>query len=152
MTITYRTNAATIDELADHLRRCDDGYVPPLSERVAIDEYAQKLVDRATRFEAWQGDLVGLVAAYLPGEDGDAVFITNVSVVREVRGHGVATALLGQCADLARLHSIARIRLEVDHRNDPAIGLYQASGFQSIAQTGDIVTMERLEDAAGVHR
>jgi ribosomal-protein-alanine N-acetyltransferase len=153
MTVTYRTNAATIDQLSDHLQRCDDGYVPALSGRVDIAEYARKVAERATRFEAWSDDgLVGLVAAYLPTASNGPMFITDVSVAPEHRGNGVASALLDECAGYARLHSIVRLRLEVDPRNGPALGLYKASGFASVAEVAGTVTMERPVNDAGRER
>lgn len=144
MTVSYRANVATVDQLSEHLRRCDEGYVPPLSDRVVIDEYARKIAERANRFEAWSGEgLVGLVAAYLPAATGDPVFITDVSVIPEQRGRHVASALLDECAAFASRHGIDRLRLEVDRRNEPAMRLYEASGFRPIAATGESVTLER---------
>jgi ribosomal protein S18 acetylase RimI-like enzyme len=151
MTVSFRTNVATVDQLSDHLRRCDDSYVPPLGDRVTIDEYARKIAERATRFEAWSdGGLVGLVAAYLPNATGDPVFITDVSVVPELRGEGVASALLGEAIAFARVHAVPNLRLEVDRRNGPAIGLYEASGFALIRQAGETLTMERATKASGL--
>jgi ribosomal protein S18 acetylase RimI-like enzyme len=153
MTVSFRTNSATIDQLSEHLRRCDDGFIPPLSDRVVIDEYARKIAAQATRFEAWSnGGLVGLVAVYLPGPNDEPGFITNVSVVPELRGHRVASALLAECAAFARRHDIRSLRLEVDRRNDPAVGLYEASGFQQIELVGETITMERPADGQGVDR
>jgi ribosomal protein S18 acetylase RimI-like enzyme len=148
MTVTYSVNVASVGELGEHLRRCDDGYVPKLSERVAIDDYARKIADRAVRFEAWIGDrLVGLVAAYLPTAKGGPLFITDVSVDPEQRGRHVASALLDECAAFARRHSVARVRLEVDRRNRPAMRLYAANAFTEVARGGETVTMERLVEA-----
>jgi len=153
MTVLFRTNAATVRQLSDHFRRCDDGYVPPLSDRVVIDDYARKVAKQATRFEAWRtGGLVGLVAAYLPSAKGEPVFITDVSVVPEERGRHVASALLDECAAFARDRAVGRLRLEVDRRNAPAIGLYEANGFQPVGQAGDMVTMERVADGSGPDR
>jgi ribosomal protein S18 acetylase RimI-like enzyme len=149
MTLSYRTNTATVDQLADHLRRCDDGFIPPLHDRVVIDEYAQKIAELAVRFEAWiDGELVALVAAYLPARRDGALFITDVSVVPERRGRRLAAVLLDTCAAFARDHAVDRLRLEVDPRNARAIRLYQANGFRSVGQTGDALTMERAAEAA----
>jgi len=148
MSISYSSNSATVDQLSDHLRRCDRGYVPPLSERVVIDDYARKIAKRATRFEAWSdGGLVGLVAAYLPTAVDDPVFITDVSVHPEHRGRRVASVLLDECAAFARGHGVHRLQLEVDRQNRPAIALYEASGFHAISDAGDNVTMERSVQA-----
>ena len=63
--IDYLSNKASEAEIAEHLSRCDADFVPPLSGRVEINEYAKKIANKATRFEAWSGGmLVSLVAAY----------------------------------------------------------------------------------------
>ncbi len=153
MTISVRSNVASVEQLAEHLRRCDEGYVPPLSARVTIDDFARKISERATRFEAWNdAGLVGLVAAYLPSATDGPVFITDVSVLPERRGEGVASALLRECAAFARQHDVTHLRLKVDRRNAAAIGLYEASGFAPVGQAGDTVTMERPLDAQGGQR
>ena len=58
-------NQADPEQIAEHLRACDASFTPPLSGRLEISGYAQKIADKANRFEAWaEGELVGLVAAY----------------------------------------------------------------------------------------
>ena len=64
-TLEYGTNRGTEAQIVEHLRKCDANFVPALSERVSLDEYARKIVEQAVRFEAWaDGELIGLVAAY----------------------------------------------------------------------------------------
>ena len=53
--VAFEMNTASEAQIVDHLARCDADFVPPLASRVDIAAYAQKIVDRATRFEAWDG-------------------------------------------------------------------------------------------------
>ena len=93
--IEYRLNMASAAQIAEHLLRCDADFVPPLSGRVEIRDYAQKIASKATRFEAWSGGtLVGLVAAYCNDRDKRIAFITSVSVLREWTGKGIAARLM----------------------------------------------------------
>jgi hypothetical protein len=63
--VEYLSNNASEAQIAGHLSRCDADFVPSLSGRVDINDYAKKIVNKAMRFEAWSGgELVGLVAAY----------------------------------------------------------------------------------------
>ena len=48
-----RLNAATTQDIVDHLTLCDASFAPPLSRRVDISDYAAKLSAHAMRFEAW---------------------------------------------------------------------------------------------------
>ncbi len=123
-------NKATGDEIAHHLRCCDNDFVPRLSDRVEIDSYAQKIVNNALRFEAWDNNaLVGLVATYCNDSSGHIAYITNVSVLHEWFGKGVATQLLSRCIAHITEHGFERIELEVDSGNTNAIKLYEKSGF-----------------------
>ena len=59
------TNRAGSRQIADHLRACDSSFTPPLSSKLELSSYAQKIARKADRFEAWVCDeLVGMVAAY----------------------------------------------------------------------------------------
>jgi ribosomal protein S18 acetylase RimI-like enzyme len=127
--LDYRRDTATADEVHAHLTRCDADFTPPLSARLDLRDYAAKLAERAARFEAWDGgQLVGLVAAYVtPG--APAAFISNVSVVSELRGHGVAAALVADCVDRARGSGAATLRLEVASADGAAGRFYEKLGF-----------------------
>jgi len=127
--LQYRRDTATTDDVLAHLTRCDADFTPPLSARLDLREYAAKLADRAARFEAWDGgQLVGLVAAYVtPG--APEAFISNVSVVSELRGNGVAAALVAECIDRARGAGAATLTLEVATADRAARRFYEKLGF-----------------------
>ena len=127
--LQYRRDTATTDDVHAHLTRCDAGFTPPLSARLDLGDYAAKLAERAARFEAWDGgQLVGLVAAYVtPG--APEAFISNVSVVSELRGHGVASALVADCIDRARGSGAATVTLEVATADRAAGRFYEKLGF-----------------------
>lgn len=123
-------NRADVVELANHLKHCDAGFMPPLSARVDIDAYAQKLSDKAMRFEAWYaGALVGLVAAYCNDPTKRAAFVTSVSVIPVWKGQGIAARLLAWCLTHVGREGYAVIELEVDKHNQAAVALYQKYGF-----------------------
>jgi ribosomal protein S18 acetylase RimI-like enzyme len=127
--LQYRRDTATTDDVHAHLTRCDADFTPPLSARLDLGAYAAKLADRAARFEAWDGgQLVGLVAAYVtPG--APKAFISNVSVVSELRGCGVASALVADCIDHARGSGAATLTLEVATADTAAGRFYEKLGF-----------------------
>jgi ribosomal protein S18 acetylase RimI-like enzyme len=123
-------NRSDRDAVETYLRACDAAFRPPLSERVDLTAYAEKIAARAERFEAWDGArLAGLVAAYCNDPERRAAFVTSVSVAPQLHGRGVASRLLGACIDHARASGFARVELEVDARNEPALALYRRHGF-----------------------
>jgi ribosomal protein S18 acetylase RimI-like enzyme len=125
----YRRDTATTGDVHAHLTRCDADFTPPLSARLDLADYSAKLAERAVRFEAWDGgQLVGLVAAYVTPGAREA-FISNVSVVSELRGHGIAEALVADCIDRARGSGAATLTLEVATADKAAGRFYEKLGF-----------------------
>lgn len=128
--------------LLTHLLACDKSFTPPLSQRLDIAGYAEKLQRLATCFEAWSGEeLVGLVAAYCNTPDRDLAFVTNVSVLPAWHGQRIATGLLSRCIGHVRDLGFARLELEVEEGNQPAIALYKSHGFRPVGQTADMTRM-----------
>ncbi|MFC6792645.1 GNAT family N-acetyltransferase [Methylobacterium komagatae] len=134
----FRRNQSDADAIVRHLEACSDSFVPPLHGRVAIPAYADKLAQRAERFEAWEEDrLVGLVAIYCSGEN-DA-FVSNVSVVPDAVRQGIGRRLVTDAIAHSRRCAEA-MTLQVDRRA-PALALYRSVGFAPEGQDGDTLTL-----------
>ena len=147
--VQFTLNTASPTEIAEHLHRCDDAFVPPLSTRVEIDGYARKIGRRAERFEAWAGGtLVGLVAAYLNDQDRRLGYVTNVSVEAGFRRTGIASELMTECIESTRQRGFGGIELEVDSANAAAIDLYTNHGFAVCGVPGRTIVM-RLQTGRG---
>lgn len=128
--VEYLMNRASEAELAEHLLCCDADFVPTLSQRVEIPDYAQKIASKATRFEAWStGTLIGLVAVYCNDQETRIAHITSASVMKAWTGKGIAARLISRCVDHAKATGMRQIGLEVAADNMPAINLYEKSGF-----------------------
>jgi len=128
--VEYLSNKATEAEIAEHLSCCDADFVPPLNGRVEIKDYAKKIANYATRFEAWSGSkLVGLVAAYCNDQEKRRAYITSVSVLREWTGKGIASRLLNQCIEHVKASGMRQVSLEVASGNTSAIKLYEKGDF-----------------------
>lgn len=140
--IEFRSNKASETQIAGHLSRCDADFVPPLSGRVEINDYAKKIASKATRFEAWSGNnLVGLVAAYCNDQEKRIAFITSISVLKEWTGKGIAASLMKKCIEHAITSGMRQINLEVASDNTPAIRLYEKNGFATGKANAPFVTM-----------
>lgn len=150
--IEYCLNKASAAEIAEHLSCCDADFVPPLSCRINIKGYANKIASKATRFEAWlDGKLVGLVAVYCNDQDKRISYITSVSVLKEWVGNGIATRLLSQCVDYAKELRMRRISLEVARDNAPAIKLYEKNGFIVAQSNAPLVVMNQYLEGKEKH-
>lgn len=129
MEIVFSTDIATEAQILEHLRRCDTLFIPPLSQRTALDSYVRKLLSKASRLEAFfDGDLIGLVAGYFDGPSG---YITTVSVDEPFQGQGVARELVSRCLRLASL-TCHEVQLEAHLGSVAAHRLYCELGFVSI--------------------
>lgn len=143
-TIDFCVDMATEAELGEHLRCCDALFVPPLSNRVAIDAYAAKIFVNAKRFEAWvNGKLVGLLAVYCNHPVAACAFVTSVSVLSEWQGRGLASGLMARSIDAMRRLGFTVIELEVKRNNAEAVALYKKHGFAEGSYRGGskIMTM-----------
>ena len=128
--VLYQHNASTERDVAEHLQCCDASFIPRLSARTDLPDYARKIASKAERFEAWSADrLVGLVAAYCNDMRERTAYITSVSVLEEWTGRGIARRLVDDCVDHARGMGMTRIALEVSSDNLSAIRLYEGRGF-----------------------
>ena len=146
--VEIRRNSANHDVLVSHLSRCDPDFVPRLSIRVTIDEYATKLEQSADRFEAWVSDqLVGVVAMYCNDPLLAEAFVTSVSVDPVARHQGVARQLLDHALEHAAGLGFRRAALEVDRANEPAMALYSRAGFiETSRDDGGLRLVKGLSD------
>lgn len=128
--VEYLLDKASAAEIAEHLARCDADFVPPLSSRVEISNYAQKIANNATQFEAWStGTLVGLAAVYCNNKEKRTAYITSISVLKAWAGKGIAACLMNRCIEHAKALGMKQVSLEVAEENTPAIRLYEKNGF-----------------------
>lgn len=132
--IEYKKNTSSFDAVLVHLLHVDRTYYIPLSERVNLREYSQKIIDKAIRQEAWlNGILVGLVAYYI-NLTQDALFVTNVSVSPEIRGLGVASKLMQILQEDASCLHMSKIDLVAD---SSVVGFYMKNGYSIIGKEQD---------------
>lgn len=129
--IIFRDSTTTAPEVSAHLWACDEAFDPKLSDRLDIETYAEKIVQNAVTFEAWdEGRLVGLVAAYINDPERQNSYVTHVCVVPDLAGQGIAATLIEACLAKARRDRFAEMTLEVGRENLRAIGLYEKFGFR----------------------
>jgi GNAT superfamily N-acetyltransferase len=72
----------------------------------------------------------------------------SIAVVPEHRGLGAGTTLLASLTETARLRGVRTLSLSVE-RDNPALGLYERSGFAKLFQVGDAWTMKKELSATG---
>jgi ribosomal protein S18 acetylase RimI-like enzyme len=142
--IKYKIKKSTETDIRLHLEECNKNFTPPLSDRINITEYSKKLFDKSITFEAWKNNkLTGLIGAYF-NQTNQSAFITNVSVLKEFMGLGIASELLGQCIEYASQNNINEIQLEVNQNNNHAIDFYKKFNFIKENIKGEELIMKLL--------
>ena len=75
------------------------------------------------------GQVAGYCVCYQSFEEGE---ITNVAVKKELRGQGIAGKLLEKLCSYGKERGLEHYILEVRAGNEPAIHLYERSGFTRV--------------------
>lgn len=131
-----------ITRIEKQLRELDEVFIPHLTGRVNIAEYAEKLADKARIVYACEnGGDCGHCAFYVNTQEGSA-YITSIAIKPVCQRQGIGQKLVEcmkkQCFDMG----IKFIRLEVYQTNENAIRFYQRMGYEKRTCDGDWIMME----------
>lgn len=138
-----KINTAGEKDVFSHLKKCNAFFIPPLDKSVNISDYSSKIFNKAVLFECWDDNvLVGLVAAYFNDFENKLAYITNVSVLEEYFGNGIASNLIKSCINYGIEKKFCKIILEVGKENFSAISLYNKYNFKKKKNKKDKVILE----------
>ena len=139
--VTLRVKTSSAADILNHFKLCGDIFYADLSSRADIYAYAEKIIEKAVRIEAWDGaDLVGLLAFY---NSDKGTFITHFGVAENYAGHGLSSRLWEDA--LVKMENSDLIRLEVEKSNARAITFYQKYGFTITADRENLFEMARIK-------
>lgn len=140
---SYRTNTASREQILQHFKECE--FEPQLESYVDLEEYIEKILKNAERFECWaDNSLAGLVALYANNTDTRECFVTMVSVGAQYGGKGIAGALIERAIIYSRENKFERMGLEVFLTNQRAIKIYDKFGFQAVHTGENKIKMELM--------
>jgi N-acetylglutamate synthase-like GNAT family acetyltransferase len=140
--ISFKINTSTVNDIKKHLEECSIHFAPALDTYVNIEEYANKIYNKAVRFEAFNDSkLIGLIAMYID-LNKKIGFITNVSIDIEYKGQGVGGILINKAKKHASKNNIELIELEVYNENIKAMGFYHKHGFNTSQISGQTSFMQ----------
>lgn len=141
--IDYKIKKASQKDLYLHLEMCNHLFVPPLSDKVNLHDYAQKIYKKSQTFEAWhKKKLVGLIAVYFNDSQSKKGYITNVSVLENYINKGIASQLIKMTKEYAQNNDFTKISLEVQSKNNIAIELYKKHHFEIEHEGKEALFME----------
>lgn len=133
--IEYKINISTLDNIKEHLNKCSVNFTPALDTYINIEQYSEKIFNKAVRFEAFDGStLIGLIAMYIDINEKTS-YITNVSVDTDYKGRNVGSTLINEAKKYALNKNIKKIELEVYQENINAINFYNKHRFYTYGST-----------------
>ena len=133
LTFRYAVAAdfAAVLELSSQLANQIGEEVPPLTVSRFETYYLAPHAPMRLLLAVNHGRVVGMVSWTLTHELYSAnarVYISDVSVDRAARGHGVGAALMSEVKVWARAHNASKLGWEVWHRNFAAKAFYERMG------------------------
>lgn len=151
---TFTVDHATEAEIATHLFACDSSFEPPLSQRVDLLCYAEKLRRSALTLEIWhERKLVALLAVYLPDGLQLAAFASNVSVLPAYQARRLGSQLVDVCLTHLSERGIRTLQLEVAQQNVNALHLYSKFGARIVEarESSWLMELSTAESKHGTH-
>ena len=125
------------------LKNVDKDFPIPLSKKIKIDEYAEKLISTANVIvEKDNGKIIGMVAGYIDNSIEEISYISIVAVQKEYRGKSIAKKLLQKYIDECKEKNLKGIHLYTHKTNITALTMYKNFGYIS----KENVKEERTED------
>ena len=112
------------------LREVNADFPVPLSEKVDLDIYAEKLLQKATLCcEVENEAIVAMVAGYTDNISNGLAYIALVATLKSYRGKGLARKLVNEFLECCKQKSIKAVHLYTHHKNLAALRLYADLGF-----------------------
>ena len=119
----------------DYLKEVDDLLIPPLSSRVDLAEYAEKVTSKAVMFVAKDGfDWVGVEAVYF-NEYPEFSFTTHLSVKKEYQNNSmVGTELMLRQLRYLKKNRTKGLRFSIRKSNTQLLNYHLKTGGRIIAE------------------
>lgn len=122
----------TYEELENYFKINEGIFSPPLSDRLNLDVYLNKLIKQASFIigKDQKRRTVGVLAFYMNDLEKKIIFITSFSIVKEFQGKGYSKRFLKELYRLMKDSNFEKLALEVYQTNSIAISLYSKEGFK----------------------
>lgn len=116
--------------IKEYILQYDNDFFEPLSSRIDMNGFSQKLSDLSLTFIIYKDAAVaGLICSYFYDPANKVGFITLVHTKHEYRGQHLSLHLLNTVKEYARRNGFERIALFVSKQQKSAFQLYSRHGF-----------------------
>ena len=115
------------------LGKIDKMFPTPLSEKQDLEQYANKLIEKATLCAVIEeGEIFSLVAGYTENVIENKAYISIVASRTEAQGKGYASKLIRDFIDICKDKDLDAVHLYTDRCNTKALEMYRKIGFQKL--------------------
>lgn len=112
------------------LEEVDAEFAPPLSQRLSIPAYVDKMIANAVILPLFEcGELLAFVGMYCNDPTRRKAYISMVATSADGRGKGIASSLVNHAIAFAGRSGFDELSLEVYRSNTAALNLYRKLGF-----------------------
>lgn len=126
------------DFIKTYIQKYDKDFYIPLSQRVDMESFAQKLSDLSTTFVVLKdGNVAGLICSYFYQPETKKGFITLVHTKHEYRGQHLSVILLDALKQYAIDNGFDFVDLFVSKQQTAAYNLYLKHGFEVLEEGAD---------------
>lgn len=135
-----------IDLLLKFLQEVDNLFIQPISQRVDLLEYSNKITEKAYLFIAFKdNNPIGLIAAYC--NKYDYSYLSLIAIKNQYQGIGLAGKLMNMLIDLCAKQKSKSIKLECSIELIPFYNKYDFSIFERFIRNGiEKVNMKKIFD------
>ena len=117
----------------------------PLSLRVNIDEYAEKLADNSYNFFLEIGGEDAAHAGVYISKEKSKAYLSSIAVLPPFFKKGLGAKLLQNIECFLKKHNIKLIELEVDMNSKKLRSFYAKAGFRITNNIGKYILLKELE-------
>lgn len=113
------------------LESINNDFNPPLTDKVSLEEYVNKIIENAELvIEFDEEEVCGLVVLYCNDKQSNRAYIPLCGVNKTHRGKGIARSLMEKAISIVKNSGYHTLAI---HSNNPiAIDLYEKLGFRII--------------------
>jgi len=117
------------DKIVEILTHYDDYFIPKISYRKNLIDYAKKLSSNATFILAKnKNSIVGFAAFYF-NPAPQAAYLALIAVDNNFQGLGIGKSLIYKLIEYCTMHNSAGILLEMRAKNFKLLKFYHSMGF-----------------------
>lgn len=118
-------------KLLTHLKKIDKFLPTPLSARVSLEEFAEKVMEKGNALVVEENDeIASAILFYSNDTTSKNAYITLLGTLPEYQGKGHAGALMKAMEEKAKLNKMEKIHLDTDINNTKAISFYSKNGYK----------------------